>query len=209
MLSPSERQSGELFAKATSFFRALGRPLPTTKETERAVTLGNESRIISLPGSEHTIRGYSGASLLILDEAAYTSDALLKAVTPMLAVSRGRLIGLSTPAGKRGWFSDHWHDGGSDWRRIRVPATDCPRISQEFLEVERRTLGERWFRQEYECSFESSLGQFFSSEEIERAFSTDDPPLFGARPRSGSDSVLDTNEQPLFPGDSNGEPASF
>jgi len=209
MCSPIERQSGELFATAMRFFGSLGRPLPTPKRTERAVSFGNGSRLLSLPGSGETVRGYAGVSLLVLDEGAYCRDDLLVAVSPMLAVSGGRLVGLSTPCGRRGWFSDMFHNEDNDWRQIKITADHCPRISPEFLEQERRSLGERWYNQEYMCSFESSLRQFFSSEEIERAFSTDDPPLFGARPRSGSDSILDTNEQPLFPGDSNGEPASF
>jgi hypothetical protein len=208
MLSPSERQSGELFLKSMTYFQALGSPLPTEKLTERQVTFGNRSRIISLPGSETTVRGYSGANLLVLDEASYTSDALMTAVTPMLAVSRGRLIGLSTPAGKRGWFSDRWHDGGDDWRRIRVPATDCPRISKEFLEVERRSLGERWFKQEYLCSFEDAVGQFFSNSDIESAFS-DEQSLFGdsRQNRLMHDDVLAVDE-PLFGGTSNGNGAT-
>jgi hypothetical protein len=199
MLSPSERQSGELFLKSMAFFRALGEPLPTTKQTERAVTFGNASRIISLPGTEHTVRGYSGASLLIMDEAGYTSDALLTAVSPMLAVSGGKLIALSTPAGRRGWFSDRWHSDGDDWRRIKVPASACTRIPASFLEVERRSLGERWYRQEYECSFEDAVGQFFSNEDIESAFS-DEQPLFGDSRQNHlkHDDVLTVDDGPLF-----------
>jgi Terminase large subunit, T4likevirus-type, N-terminal len=205
MLSPSERQSGEIFLKCMSFFQAIGSPLPTAKRTERAVRFGNGSRIISLPGSEHTIRGYSGTNLLILDEAAYTSDALLMACTPMLAVSGGRMIALSTPAGKRGWYSDRWHSGGDDWRRIQVQAADCPRISKGFLAVERRSLGERWYRQEYECSFEDAVGQFFSNEDIESAFH-DEQPLFGDSRQNHlkHDDVFAADDEPLFGGKING-----
>ena len=33
-----------------------------------------------------------------------------------------------------------------------------PRIAAEFLEQERRALGESWFKQEYQCSFEALEG---------------------------------------------------
>jgi len=60
----------------------------------------NGARIIGLPGSEATIRGFSAVSLLLVDEAARVSDDLYKAIRPMLAVSAGELWLMSTPFGK-------------------------------------------------------------------------------------------------------------
>src|SRR5260370_13554690 len=76
----------------------------------------------------------------------------------MLAVSGGRLICLSTPYGKRGFFYKAWAKGGDEWKRIEIPATSIKRIAPAFLEEERRNLGESWFRQEYCCSFEALEG---------------------------------------------------
>jgi hypothetical protein len=52
------------------------------------------------------------------------------------------------------------------WQRIRVPASDCPRISGAFLEQERRSMGDRWFSQEYECQFNDTDDQVFATEHI-------------------------------------------
>ena len=76
----------------------------------------------------------------------------------MLATSQGRLICLSTPYGKRGFYYDCWAHGGADWQRIEVPATQIPRYTPEILERERRSMGEWWFRQEFCCSFEALEG---------------------------------------------------
>ena len=116
-------------------------------------------------------------ALLIIDEAARVNDSLYYAVRPMLAVSRGRMIALSTPFGKRGWFHDEWH-GTGDWQRVKITADQCPRISVEFLAEERRALGERWYRQEYLCSFESVVDAVFAYEDIMAALSDDVKPLF-------------------------------
>src|SRR5260370_11782705 len=62
----------------------------------------------------------------------------------MLAVSGGRLICLSTPHGRRGFFWDAWANGGQDLARIEVTADRIPRIAAEFLEKEKRCLGEAW-----------------------------------------------------------------
>ena len=98
-------------------------------------------------------------------------------VHPMLAVSGGRLVCLSTPFGKRGFFFQEWQDG-QNWERIRITAHDCPRISNEFLEEERQSLGDHWFRQEYLCEFLETEDQVFGLDLIQRAFSDDIQPLF-------------------------------
>lgn len=142
------------------------------------MTLSNGSRIISLPGEEATIRGYSGVSLLVIDEASRVQDSLYRTVRPMIAVSRGKLIALSTPWGKRGWFYEEWI-GNADWNRVRITADDCPRISREFLKEEEMSLGDRWFRQEYGCSFEEMVDAVFSTEDIDAALAGGAKPLFG------------------------------
>jgi hypothetical protein len=139
--------------------------------------LANGSRIVSLPGDEKNIRGYSGVSLLIVDEAARVDDALYFAIRPMLAVSKGRMVCLSTPFGKRGWFFESW-TGPDSWDRYRIIANECPRITPDFLAEERRALGPRWFAQEYLCSFEDTVDSVFASEDILSALSEDVAPLF-------------------------------
>ncbi len=174
LLSPTLRQSGELFRKVQDIFGAIGRPVAVAAETLLRLELTNGSRIISLPGSEETIRGYSSVRLLIIDEAARVPDELYRAVRPMLAVSQGRLVALSTPFGKRGWFHSEYTQG-EGWRKIEARATECQRISPEFLERERRSLGERWYAQEYCLSFEEDTSAFFSADEIARAFPDEVP----------------------------------
>src|SRR5215204_7044745 len=113
-LAPALRQSQELFGKVLGFYRDLGRPISAHTERKLSLELQNDSRIITLPGSERTIRGYSGAALLVVDEAARVDDELYYSVRPMLAVSGGALLMLSTPWGRRGVFFNEW-SGGSAW----------------------------------------------------------------------------------------------
>ena len=157
LLSRSQRQSAELFRLVAQFYTLLGSKYQkrlTTHELE--LTYG--SRIVSLPCSPETVRGYANVRLLVIDEAAQVPDELYRTVRPMLAVSRGRLVCLSTPYGKRGFFWDAWSRGAASWLRIEVPASKVSRIAPETLEEERRALGEPFFRQEYCCSFEALQG---------------------------------------------------
>jgi len=178
LLSPSLRQSGELFKKVMRLYNAAGRSLPGDAATALQLTLPNGSRVIALPGKEETIRGFSGVTRLIVDEAARVPDDLYRAVRPMLAVSGGRLIVLSTPFGKRGFFHREWTEGGDGWKRVEVPATACPRISAAFLAEERTALGDWWYRQEYGCEFVETTDQVFSFDDVQRALTSDVTPLY-------------------------------
>ncbi len=172
LLSPGLRQSGELFRKVSQAYSALGATVPSTAETLLRLELENGSRVLSLPATEATVRGYSAPALLIVDEVARVSTELIVSVRPMLAVSNGRLITLSTPYGSRGWWYDAWRSQ-DDWYRVEIPATKCPRISPEFLAEERRNMGSWWFDQEYGCQFLDAETQVFTSAEIEAAFAVE------------------------------------
>jgi len=179
LVSPSLRQSSELFRKITEHIAKLEERPAMDEENKLSCVLRNGSRIVSLPGSEATVRGFSAAALVIEDEASRVPDDLYRAVRPMLAVSGGRLILMSTPFGKRGHFFQEWTEGGPQWERIQIRATDCPRISAEFLDEERESLGDWWFRQEYFCEFVETVDQVFSYEQVISAVTSDVKPLFG------------------------------
>jgi hypothetical protein len=172
LLSPSLRQSQELFRKVIGFHRALDDAVPLQAESLLRAEFSNGSRIISLPGGSEgkTVRGLSAVKLAILDEAAIIDDELLGVVMPMLAVSNGSLIGLSTPRGCRGWFHSKWHEGGDDWQRIRVEAAMCPRLSPAFLQQQLRELGPQVYEQEYGLRFVDDTTQVFASHLINAAF---------------------------------------
>ncbi|MGA7075641.1 MAG: hypothetical protein WBZ42_03715, partial [Halobacteriota archaeon] len=126
----------------------------------------------------------SGVSLLVIDEAAQVNDDLYYSVRPMLAVSQGRIILLSTPFGKRGFFFKEWSEGEA-WKKIKITAHECTRISSEFLEEERLALGDWWFRQEYLCIFGENVAAFFNYEEVIAAITDEVKPLFGPNGRYG------------------------
>ena len=177
VVSPSGRQSGEFVRKAAEFARRLGIEPKGDGDNEISLLFPNGSRIIGLPGSEGTIRGFSSVALLLVDEAARVSDEVYKAIRPMLAVSDGRLWLMSTPRGQRGFFYETWTKGGKEWERIQVRGQECPRISAKFLEEEREVQGDRWYRQEYGCEFVDVVGGVFDRELVEGAITTDVKPL--------------------------------
>jgi hypothetical protein len=63
------------------------------------------------------------------------------------------------------------------WIRIRAQAKDCPRISAQFLEDQKRRLGERRFTQEFECSFVDVDFGVFHPDTVRKAFTDRIKPL--------------------------------
>lgn len=169
LLSPTLRQSTELFNKCLQVYHAapeLPVPLYENKLSLKLPPPYN-SRLLALPGKPETVRGFSAVTRLIIDEASFVGDPLYKAVRPMLAVSRGKLALMSTPFGQRGFFHEEY-TRRERWFYREVPATLNPRISQEFLDEERASLGPL-YEQEYECSFLTGQIGLFSLEAIQSA----------------------------------------
>ncbi len=160
LLSPTQRQSGEIFRKVMQSYNAVNRPIRPVYETQLKLELANGSRIVCLPGREETVRSFSDPKLIVLDEASRIPDELYYSVRPMLAVSKGRLIAMSTPFGKRGWFYHAFSDSEA-FRRYSITHHDCPRISDEFVAEEERAMGKNWVDQEYRCLFTAMEGMVY------------------------------------------------
>ncbi len=179
IFAPSLDQSLEFFRRVAEMMHGLGLEVVDPESLRKTgADLRNGSRIEARPGSERTARGRT-ADLLVIDEAARISDELYHSLRPMLIVSRGALVMLSTPYGKRGAYWEAW-DGGVGWERHLVTANQCPRISPEDLEEERASLPARVFRQEYECEFVETEDQLFSHEDVAAALGDETvTPIFG------------------------------
>ena len=163
VIAPSQDQSAELMLKFDEFRGAVELPSDyLSTDTKLAVRFSNGNRFIARPGSEKSSRSFSAVTLLLEDEAARVPDPLYSSVRPMLAVSNGRHILMSTPFGKQNHFFKIWDEQRDIWEWYEIPAEMCPRISKQFLEEEKRI--NLWFEQEYHCAFLDAEGSVFSSD---------------------------------------------
>jgi len=201
--SPTEKQSQETMKKVNDYIAAdpeLNSLLRKDSAFEKE--FGNGSRIIALPGTEKSVRGYSGPKTIILDEAAQMEDATYKAIRPMLTGNKeGELILLSTPFGKRGFFYNEWTknpiwkkilvkprwDLVDDkfvetmpekkfvdyWREKGVSAYYSPRHEIDWLYEELLSIGPIGVRREYGCEFMDDQESMFSMSLIESAMTDD------------------------------------
>jgi hypothetical protein len=166
----AERQSKELLLKAMELYRPFASEFPLVVDAKNEKGLANGSRVVALPGKADSARSLSGASLVVLDEAGWTTDELRIAIDPLLSTLDGDLIAMSTPPEEAGgWWWRTWTQNGrlgaeeavetarDGWVRTLVPSDRCPSISPEFLASTRadfERMGRlREFEREYLCRF--------------------------------------------------------
>ena len=132
-------------------------------EVELSIELVNGSRI-ELKGGE-SADNLRGASLsnVVLDEAAYIpQDAWEMVIRPALADQRGSAFFISTPAGYN-HFHEMWEQAADldDWQTFSYSTIEGGNVPPEEVELARRTLDERTFKQEFLASFETFSGRVF------------------------------------------------
>jgi len=197
IIAKAERQAQELLRKVRQMGILMGE-ISFVNESRTHIELGNRSRVISLPSSSGGIRGYSAPDLVICDEASRIEEDVYVALRPML-LQGGRMIMLSTPAGKRGFFYQKWIEE-NEWKKYMVTLDNNPRITQEAYEKEKRDWNERAFSQEFLCEFLDLEGQVISTDYIRRAFSSSVKPLFkqDGNGKHVPTKIFDKNVKPIM-----------
>lgn len=175
VIAPTQRQSKELMMKIKTFLRISGTELLTDNQTE--VILANGSRICALPGSEDTVRGFSAVDLIVIDEAAFAANELYHTVYPMIQISRGDMVLLSSAYITDGFFYEIWTGNDERWEKYRITAYDCPRYDINELEIIRANTPEKAFKAEYLAEFVDPAGATFTELQISDAFDDEVAPL--------------------------------
>ena len=172
IVSPSQRQSAEVAMRAKNGLIDLGERL--VQDSTTTLRLRNGSRVLSLPGSSRSVRGWSIDGVLVLDEAAFLDEETF-AVARATTATGGRIVVQSTPAGEGGTFHALWQDTPPGWARFRVPTADADTVSAQFLDQERRALPPDLYAQEYECAFGRAGRGLFTLDQIAAMASGEKP----------------------------------
>jgi len=183
IISRSQQQSSELLRKLTRVVMDSEFKNDVISSSTTKLAFKNGSIIVALPTSEATIKGYS-PNMVILDEAAMFADDSIfyESIMPMLAATHGRLIIMSTPKGKRGFFWSMYNKWQEDpdsevyslpYRinkqaaaqfgldAARVGTLTCPIHNEEFYKKQADQMPSIKFRQEYGARFVDESDAFF------------------------------------------------
>lgn len=172
-LAQGKRQSRELLAKVEVFLDKLDIPRKGSADSDKGLFLPNRSRFIALPSAGHKLRGYSAATMIVIDEAAQVPDMVYNIIRPMRMVSKGDLWLSSTPFGRRGFFYEEWNSQ-ENIARFSVPASECPRLDPDLLAREKRRMTDAYYRQEFQCEFVDPDDALFPMYLLNRAMADDE-----------------------------------
>lgn len=178
IISPSQRQSVEMLLRIKSIYRGMREAPKLTKDNDSEIGLQNGARVVSLPGTEGTVRGFANVRLLVVDEAARVDDDVFASVLPMVG-SDGQIPALSTPWGQRGWFYGLCEESPANgWERYRVTVYDSGQWTPARIAEARASVGRFVWASDYEASFLDTDDQLFTTEDVRRAFTPGLRPLF-------------------------------
>lgn len=176
IISPTQRQSNEMLLGVKGRFRAAANAPRFVRDSDTELALENGSRVLSLPGTEGTTRGYANVKLLVIDEAAKVDDEIFYAVLPMVA-SDGVIMALSTPAGQRGWFYDLHQDPMNGWERHKITVHESRQWDARRIAESRASMASFAFAADCECVFGDTDEQMFPTELVRRMVTPDVEPL--------------------------------
>jgi hypothetical protein len=174
---PAQRQSAEAVRRVKEVLVKSGAKFES--DNVYALELDNGSRVLALPSGDDTVRGLTVDAWIVADEAARLTDELIAALRPMRARRPdARFAMLSTAWSRTDPFWTVWGGDDPSWIRLRATAdSDATLFTPEFLETERRALGEHAFKREYCGVPGGSEASLFPWELFDRATRTDGPVL--------------------------------
>jgi hypothetical protein len=160
-------QSQEL---GRSIFGAIREVVDDSEVEQQNLTrieMASGSRIVCLPCSE-SVRGLSNAALVIVDESQLVEEAMWAAMEPMQAVAKNpKLIVLGTAFTQATKFYHYYKSG--DFKVFEQRADACPRISPQFLEDKKKSLGPLLYAAEFENKWIDDASQMVSDDLLEAA----------------------------------------
>src|SRR5262245_13121595 len=145
---PAQRQSAEAVRRVRDAVIKAGGKLEA--DNVYGLELTNGSRVLALPGSDDSIRGLTVDGWIVADEAARLPNDLIAALRPMRARRpEARFAMLSTAWSRTDPFWMAWAGDEQSWIRLKETADEIETFSPEFLDQERRALGDDGFKREY------------------------------------------------------------
>jgi len=165
IVSPSLRQSMIMFDRILELIYSNSYlPKSVVRKTRTLIQLDNGSKIVALPCSANLLRGYT-THMIICDEAAFIPEEVItQIIFPMLSTTQGSAIFLSTPWGRNHFFYRAFMD--PNYSVHHVKSSECPFITKDFLDEQRRNMTAEVFKMEYDAQFTEAATSYFSQDLI-------------------------------------------
>ena len=184
IMSPNYNLSSISFELQRKFIKHFDLEIERDNLKDRILELSNGSTVRM--GSITQVDSCVGRSynLIIFDEAALSAkgeEAFNIALRPTLDKPNSKAIFISTPRGRKNWFTKFYERGFSSeypqWASIHADYLENPRMLESDILEARRTLSKSEFEQEYMASFNVYEGMVFEGFDIDLVI--DEAPYLG------------------------------
>lgn len=168
IMSPNYSLSSISFELQRNFIKRFGIEVEKDNLKDKVIELSNGSTVRM--GSVSQVDSSVGRSydLIIFDEAALSSagkDAFNVALRPTLDKPNAKAIFISTPRGKKNWFSEFFQRGFSaeypNWISIHADYHENKRMTEADVLEAKASMSLDEFEQEYMASFTSFEGAVY------------------------------------------------
>lgn len=168
IMSPNYNLSSISFESQRKLIKHFDLEVEKDNMKDKIIELANGSTIRM--GSVGQVDSCVGRSydLIIFDESALSvggKDAFNVALRPTLDKPNAKAIFISTPRGKKNWFSEFYGRGFSDefpeWVSIHADYKENPRMTEKDVAEARRSMSKAEFEQEYMASFNTFEGAIY------------------------------------------------
>lgn len=169
IMSPNYSLSNISFELQRKLIKTFDLEVSKDNSKDRVIEISNGSTIRT--GSVNQVDSCVGRSynLILFDEAALSNDgeaAFNVSLRPTLDLPNSKAIFISTPRGKRNWFSRFHARGFSEdfpeWCSITADYLENPRMSEADVREAKHSMSQAEFEQEYLASFNTFEGQIYA-----------------------------------------------
>lgn len=169
IISPNYSLSSISFELQRKLIKQFDLEVTRDNLKDKIIELSNGSTIRM--GAISTVDSSVGRSydLIIIDEAALSTggeEAFNIALRPTLDKPNSKAIFISTPRGKKNWFSRFFLRGFSpdypEWISLQADYHENPRMKESDVAEARRSMSKAEFEQEYMASFTQFEGQIYT-----------------------------------------------
>lgn len=168
-ISPTDAQSQKVYKEIVHAIYESG-VIKSKKEPRgntEIVFKNNSKLLFRSAASEDTLRGQS-VDYMILDEAAFIKRETVEMILlPMLNVRGKKCLFITTPKGKN-YIYEYFLKGQTEpsWKSLRYSTLDSPLANKELIDMFKKTLPEKLFKQEIEAEFVDSSSVFNNLDEV-------------------------------------------
>ncbi len=169
IMSPNYSLSNISFELQRKLIKTFDLEVSKDNSKDRVIEISNGSTVRT--GSVNQVDSCVGRSynLILFDEAALSNDgeaAFNVSLRPTLDLPNSKAIFISTPRGKRNWFSRFHARGFSEdfpeWCSITADYLENPRMSEADVREAKHSMSQAEFEQEYLASFNTFEGQIYA-----------------------------------------------